>query len=83
MIVSSEYLHATDRVLIIDDFLSSARTINALVKIVEGSGATLVGIGAVIEKEFAGGRNAIGRHDIAIESLAVIEKFEDEKIVFK
>lgn len=83
LIVSGEYLHATDRVLIIDDFLSSARTINALVKIVEGSGATLVGIGAVIEKSFAGGRDAIGRTDIPIESLAVIEKFEDEKILFK
>lgn len=83
LIVSEEYLHADDRVLIIDDFLSSARTINALVKIVESSGATLVGIGAVIEKSFQGGRDAIGRTDIPIESLAVIEKFEDEKILFK
>jgi xanthine phosphoribosyltransferase len=82
-LVSPEYLHDTDRVLIIDDFLSSARTINALVKIVEDSGATLVGIGAVIEKTFQGGRDAIGRTDILIESLAVIERFEDEKIIFK
>lgn len=82
LIVSSEYLGASDRVLIIDDFLSTARTINALVKLVEGSGAQLVGIGAVIEKSFQGGRTAIGKTDIPIESLAVIDSFDDDKIHF-
>lgn len=82
LLVSSEYLGASDRVLIIDDFLSTAKTINALVKLVEGVGATLVGIGAVIEKSFQGGRDAIGRTDIPIESLAVIDKFDGDKIIF-
>jgi len=83
LLVSSEYINASDRILIIDDFLSSAKTIKALVKLVESSGAELVGIGAVIEKSFNGGRDAIGTTNVPIESLAVIDRFDGEKILFK
>jgi xanthine phosphoribosyltransferase len=82
LIVSNEYLEKSDKVLIIDDFLSTARTINALVKLVADSGAELVGIGAVIEKSFQGGRDAIGKDNVLIESLAVIDSFEGDKITF-
>ena len=82
MIVSSEYLEATDRVLIIDDFLASAKTLVALVNLVKSSGATLVGIGAVIEKEFQGGRALLKDVTVPIVSLAIIESM-DETIVLK
>lgn len=82
LIVSSEYLEATDRVLIIDDFLASAKTLVALVNLVKTSGATLVGIGAVIEKEFQGGRALLKDVTVPIHSLAIIESM-DEKIVLK
>ncbi|HEY9773772.1 MAG TPA: xanthine phosphoribosyltransferase [Planktothrix sp.] len=82
VIVSSEYLGAKDRVIILDDFLSTARTINALVKLVHSSGAALVGVGAVIEKIFEGGRNELKHVDALVHSLAVIERFDGEKIVF-
>ena len=82
LIVSSEYLEATDRVLIIDDFLASARTLVALVNLVKTSGATLVGIGAVIEKEFQGGRALLKDVTVPIESLAILESM-DETIVLK
>lgn len=83
LLVSNEYLEASDKVLIIDDFLSTARTINALVKMVADSGAELVGIGAVIEKSFQGGREAIGKIDVPVESLAVIDSFDGETIVLR
>ena len=83
LVVSSEYLSEDDRVLILDDFLSTANTINALVRLVKSSGATLVGIGAVIEKSFEGGRSAIGDVDVPVESLAIIESFDVDRIVFK
>lgn len=83
LLVSNEYLEASDKVLIIDDFLSTARTINALVKMVADSGAQLVGIGAVIEKSFQGGRDAIGKVDVPLESLAVIDSFDGETIIFR
>lgn len=82
LIVSSEYLTKDDRVLIIDDFLASARTIRALVKLVQTSTAELVGIGAVIEKCFEGGRDLLKELSVPIESLAAIEKFDGEKILF-
>src|SRR5579885_898954 len=83
LIVSNEYLGQDDKVLIIDDFLSTAKTLKALVALVEASGATLVGIGAVIEKSFEGGRAALGNLKVPVHSLAVIERFDGERIIFK
>lgn len=83
LIVSTEYLQSTDRVLILDDFLASARTILALEKLTAQSGATLVGIGAVIEKAFQGGRALLESLHVPIESLAVIESFDGDSIIFK
>lgn len=81
LIVSTEYLTAEDRVLIIDDFLATARTLVALVNLVKASGATLLGIGAVIEKQFQNGREVLKDVDVQIESLAIIERFEDERVI--
>src|SRR5262249_18847383 len=82
LIVSPEYLQASDKVIIVDDFLASARTIKALIQLVNASGATLVGVGAVIEKSFEGGRNAIGDVGVKVESLASIVSFDNETINF-
>ncbi len=82
LIVSPEYLLPSDRVLIIDDFLATAKTILALTKLVDQSSARLVGIGAVIEKTFEGGRAALESLHVPIESLAIIERFEGDKIIF-
>lgn len=82
LMVSREFLLPEDRVLVIDDFLASALTIRALAEIVRQSGAALVGIGAVIEKSFEGGRRALADLGVPVESLAVIEKFDGSKIVF-
>jgi xanthine phosphoribosyltransferase len=82
LMVSREFLAPEDRILIIDDFLASALTIRALARIVALSGAQLVGIGAVIEKAFEGGRGALRDLGVPVESLAVIERFEGDRIVF-
>lgn len=83
LVVSAEYMHAGDRVLIIDDFLASARTLQALVKLVQQSGATLVGVGAVIEKAFQNGRATLGDLGVPIETLGVIERFEGDRIILQ
>lgn len=82
LIVSSEYLCKEDRVLIIDDFLATARTILALVKVVEKSGATLVGIASVIEKIFEGGRDRVSGLGVPVVSLASIQSFDDGRVNF-
>jgi xanthine phosphoribosyltransferase len=81
LLVSNEYMHASDRVLIIDDFLSSAKTIRALVHLIEQSGAVLVGIGTVIEKAYVGGRKQLSDIDVPIESLAIIDHCDGESVV--
>jgi xanthine phosphoribosyltransferase len=81
LLVSTEYLAPTDRVLIIDDFLASAKTIKALALLTEQSGALLMGIGAVIEKVYANGRAELADLTIPVESLAAIKDFDGEKII--
>lgn len=80
LMVSPEFLHAHDRVLIVDDFLASGKTINALCRIVESAGATLVGIAAVVEKDFENGRLALAKWNVPIESMAIITDMSDGKI---
>jgi xanthine phosphoribosyltransferase len=83
LMVSPEFLSASDRILIVDDFLASGRTIDALARIVQSSGAALVGIAAVVEKSFEGGRAALAHWQVPIESAAIIASMSDDgAIVF-
>ena len=82
LIVSPEYLAHHEKVLIIDDFLASGATILGLVRLAEAAGSHVVGIGALIEKSFEGGRQALKSLGVQIESLACIAAMEDGKIVF-
>ncbi len=81
LMVSPEFLNAEDRILIVDDFLASGRTIDALARIVQSSGATLVGIAAVVEKSFEDGREALAHWDVPIEATATITSMDDGKII--
>ncbi len=83
LIVSPEYLRSGEKVLIIDDFLASGQTIMGLVRLTEAAGAEIVGIGAVIEKRFEGGRDLFTDLRVPVESLAVITDMRDGKIVFE
>jgi len=82
LIVSPEYLANNEKVLIIDDFLASGQTILGLVRLAEASGSKVVGIGALIEKLFEGGRNSLKSLGIPIHSLACITAMDDNKVVF-
>jgi len=82
LIVSPEYMANDEKILIIDDFLASGATILGLVRLAEASGSTVVGVGALIEKSFEGGRAALEPLGVPVESLACITKMEDGKIEF-
>jgi xanthine phosphoribosyltransferase len=82
LIVSPEYLGDRERILIIDDFLASGATIEGLVHLAQAAGATIVGIGALIEKTFEGGRDLLKSLGVPIESLAVISSLDGNKITF-
>ncbi|MEZ4865625.1 MAG: xanthine phosphoribosyltransferase [Caldilineaceae bacterium] len=83
LIVSPEYLQPTDRVLLIDDFLATGLTIDALAKLVAQCGATLCGIGCLVEKSFEGGRTQLAHLDVPIVSLAIIDKMEGNTITVR
>ncbi len=82
IMVSPEFLTAADRVLIVDDFLATGATIEALVKIVHQAGAALVGVGAVIEKSFEGGRARLEPLGCPVRSLVVVERMAGQEIHF-
>jgi xanthine phosphoribosyltransferase len=82
LIVSPEYLGASERILIIDDFLASGQTIMGLARLAQAAGARVIGIGALIEKSFEGGRTLLSSLNVPIESLAIITNMDDGKIEF-
>ena len=82
VVVSKEYLKKEDRVLIIDDFLATGAALVGLKKLVELSGATLVGAGIAIEKVFQGGGDLLRSQGLRIESLARIASMENGKLIF-
>ena len=80
LIVSREFLKAGERVLIIDDFLASGQTIKALVDLIDQAGAELVGIGALVEKSFEGGRELLAERGVPIYSVVQITRLAEDVI---
>jgi len=83
LIVAANLIEPRDRILIVDDFLATGKTIEALASIALEGGAKLVGIGVVIEKSFEGGRERLAPLGVPIEALAIVEKMEGDQIVLK
>lgn len=83
VIVSKKYIKPSDHILIIDDFLANGCALEGLVDIVTQAGAEVSGVGIAIEKGFQGGGKKIREKGIQLESLAVIDRFENGKVVFK
>ena len=82
LIISPEYLAGGERILIIDDFLASGATIWGLVRLAHAAGATIVGVGALIEKTFEGGRQTLSPLGVPVESLVRIRSMEGDQILF-
>jgi xanthine phosphoribosyltransferase len=82
LIVSPEYLAHGERVLIIDDFLASGATILGLIRLAQAAGATVIGIGTLIEKSFEGGRAALAYLNLPVESLVCINSMDNGQILF-
>ena len=85
VIVSKKFLNPKDKVLIIDDFLANGCALVGLIDLVISAGASVEGIGIVIEKGFQSGGEIIREMGIHLESLAKIKSMsvEDGTIVFE
>ena len=53
-----------------------------LVRLTQTAGSTVVGIGALIEKSFEGGRKALESIGVPVFSLAYITALDEDKITF-
>ena len=83
VVVSKEYLHPGDRVLLIDDFLANGEALRGLAALVKNAGAQLVGAGIAIEKAFQPGGDNLRAEGMRVESLArVASMSETDGIVF-
>lgn len=83
--VSKSYLHATDKVLIVDDFLAEGEAIHALADLVHQSGGEVVGIGVAVEKGYQKGGRILREEGYHLESIAIIEEmdYETQSIRFR
>ena len=82
VILSKEYLHPGERVLIVDDFLATGAALVGLRALIEQAGAVLVGAGIAVEKVFQGGGDALRAQGVRVESLARIASMSDDGLTF-
>ncbi|MDF2851494.1 MAG: xanthine phosphoribosyltransferase [Sphingobacterium multivorum] len=82
--VSKEFLSPSDNVLFIDDFLANGNAAFGMLDLVKQSGASVLGMGFIIEKSFQeGGKRLRELSDLRIESLARIKSLEVNKVSFE
>lgn len=80
--VSKKFLNANERVLIVDDFLANGEAAFGLARIVEQAGASVAGIGIVIEKAFQQGGAKLKEAGYRVESLVRIAALDEGKVTF-
>ena len=76
--VSKPFLHATDRVLIVDDFLADGQAVHALVDLVHQAGGEVAGIGIAVEKGQQKGGSELREEGYRLESIVIIEEMDWE-----
>lgn len=81
--VSKPYLEADDRVLLVDDILSSGQAMMGLMDLVSQAGGEVVGLGVALEKASKEGGRILRQMGLRVESLVTVEGVdEDGSIVF-
>ena len=78
VIISKKFLNPNDKVLIIDDFLANGCALVGLIELVTCAGASVEGIGIVIEKGSQAGGEVIREMGMRLESLAIVDRMNAE-----
>ncbi len=81
--VSKDFLTSDDNILFIDDFLAHGNASMGIIDLAEQTGATISGMGFIIEKGFQEGRKCLEERGIHVESLAIIDSLDDCKIAIR
>ncbi|PFP06031.1 xanthine phosphoribosyltransferase [Bacillus thuringiensis] len=80
--LSRNHIDENDRALIIDDFLANGQAALGLMSLVEQAGASIAGIGIVIEKAFQDGGKKLREQGVRVESLAEIASLDNGTVTF-
>lgn len=80
--ISKKFLNEDDRVLIIDDFLANGQAAKGLIELCQQAGASVVGVGIVIEKAFQPGHQLIVDMGVPVYSLARIKSLSENQVNF-
>ena len=83
VVISRDYLCPDDHVIFIDDFLAYGNAAKGIIDLCKQSGATLEGMGFIIEKAFQDGGQYLREQGVRVESLAIIESLENCEIKIK
>ena len=83
VVISRDYLTPDDHVIFIDDFLAYGNAAKGIIDLCKQSGATLEGMGFIIEKAFQDGGQYLREHGVRVESLAIIESLDNCEIKIK
>lgn len=81
--VAKKFLTPDDHVLVIDDFLANGEAALGLINIVEQSGATVEGLGIVIEKGFQKGGEKLRELGVNLKSLVIVDSLDDNEVKFR
>ena len=81
--ISNNFLTAEDHIIFIDDFLAYGNAAMGMIDLAKQSGATIEGMGFIIEKGFQGGGDKLRQSGVRVESLAIVESMTDDSITFR
>ncbi len=81
--ISQDFLTPNDRVVFIDDFLAEGNAALGALELFNLAGATVVGMGFIIEKCFQSGGDKLREKGITVESLIRIDSLDNCTITFK
>ncbi len=80
--LSKKYISPDDRILVIDDFLANGEAASGASHLISLGGASIVGIGILIEKSFQRGRKRLEDAGLKVTSLARISRLSKGVIEF-
>ncbi|MGE8540122.1 xanthine phosphoribosyltransferase [Acinetobacter sp. ANC 3813] len=80
--ISKKHIDASDKVLVIDDFLANGQAALGLADLIHQAEASVIGIGIVIEKSFQPGRQILLDKGYRVESLARVKSLENKTVEF-
>ena len=80
--LSKKYIDENDKILLIDDFLANGEAAFGGIRLIEGAGATVSGVGIVIEKSFQPGRQRLDDAGYDVYSLARVKRLAEGVIEF-